>query len=116
MGEGSLRCKLRQQIRQHAACLQTSVSDLVCLRIRVYARAVVAERRAAGELEAEPIVDGKPSPWLAVWQAKARVITPLMRKLRIGPASRVESPEAHDEPPMSELTRIGIEAMRDERN
>ena len=52
MGEGSLCCKLRQQIRQHAlwilqhvripvsndaksSCLQASVSDLVRLRIRV---------------------------------------------------------------------------------
>jgi hypothetical protein len=43
-------------------------SDLPLLA--AYAKAIVEERIAAGELAAAYVVDGKPSPWLAIWQGK----------------------------------------------
>src|SRR4051794_29196801 len=55
--------------------------------ISQYARAVVAERRAAGELDAAPVVSGphgdRPSPWLPVWLGALRACTTLARRLNI---------------------------------
>ncbi len=49
--------------------------------IAAYARAVVAERRAAGELHAAPVVStpagDKPSPWLPIWLGQLRACTTL---------------------------------------
>src|SRR5262245_16983527 len=50
-------------------------SDLPLLAC--YSKAIVAERIAAGELAAAPVVDGKPSPWLPVWHASVRAVTTL---------------------------------------
>jgi hypothetical protein len=49
--------------------------------IAACARAVVEERIAASELAAAYVVDGKPSPWLPIWQAKIRAVTTLSRQL-----------------------------------
>jgi hypothetical protein len=57
--------------------------------ISQYARAVVAERRAAGELDRAPVIDDKPSPWLPVWLGALRACTTLARRLNINPAGRV---------------------------
>ena len=43
--------------------------------IAAYAKAIVQERIAAGELAVAYLVDGKPSPWLPVWQASIRAAT-----------------------------------------
>jgi hypothetical protein len=56
-----------------------------------YSRAIVAEKVAAGELDACPIIDGKPSPWLALWQARIRAVTTLSRMLSLSPAGRIPS-------------------------
>ena len=49
--------------------------------IAAYARAVVAERRAAGELDAAHVVSSpngdRPSPWLPVWLGQLRACTTL---------------------------------------
>src|SRR5258708_1468071 len=54
-----------------------------------YARAVVAERVAAGELAAAPVVSSpngdRPSPWLAIWVARQRACTTLARMLALSP-------------------------------
>lgn len=83
--------------------------------IAAYARAVVSERRAAGELDAEPVIDGKPSPWLPVWLGQLRACTTLARRLNINPAGRVAT-KPSDEPPISHYERLALEARRDERN
>ena len=56
-----------------------------------YARAIVQERIAAGELAAAYVVDDKPSPWLPVWQASIRAVTTLARMLAFSPGGRVPS-------------------------
>jgi hypothetical protein len=87
--------------------------------ISAYARAVVAERIAAGELAAAYVVSGpngdRPSPWLAIWQAQIRALTTLARRLNINPAGRVASKPA-DEPPVSYYERMALEAKPDDRN
>ncbi|ABE62758.1 hypothetical protein Nham_1956 [Nitrobacter hamburgensis X14] len=49
--------------------------------LAAYSKAIVGERIAAGELAAAYVVDGKPSPWLPVWQAQVRALTTLARML-----------------------------------
>ncbi|MBR0778739.1 hypothetical protein JQ625_28260 [Bradyrhizobium diazoefficiens] len=82
--------------------------------ISAYARAVVAERRAAGELDAAPVIDGKPSPWLPVWLGQLRACTTLARRLNIGPCGRVATASKVDEVPVSFVTRASMEARRDD--
>ena len=49
--------------------------------LAAYAKAIVAERVASGELAAAYVVDDRPSPWLPIWQAKVRALTTLARML-----------------------------------
>ncbi|MBR0809346.1 hypothetical protein JQ636_37945 [Bradyrhizobium japonicum] len=84
--------------------------------LAAYANALAEERVAAGELEANYIVDGKASPWLAIWQARMRAVTTLARALRLSPASQ-HAPEAKEPPPpVSAYERMALEAQRDGRN
>jgi hypothetical protein len=82
--------------------------------IAAYAKAIVQERIAGGELAAAYVVDGKPSPWLPVWQASIRAVTTLARMLALSPGGRVpsKSPEAHE--PTSYYSRLALESKRDE--
>jgi hypothetical protein len=73
--------------------------------ISAYARAVVAERRAAGELDAAPVIDGKPSPWLPVWMGALRACTTLARRLNIGPSGRLPTKPAEPDAPISYYQR-----------
>jgi hypothetical protein len=83
--------------------------------LAAYAKAIVAERVASGELAAAYVVDGKPSPWLPIWQAKVRALTTLARMLSLSPGGRVptKSPEATE--PTSYYSRLALE-HRDDRN
>jgi hypothetical protein len=80
--------------------------------ISQYARAVVGERIADGELSAAPIVDGKASPWLAIWSSRVRACTTLARRLNINPAGRVATKSA-DEPTISYYERMALERRDD---
>ncbi|MET4313548.1 hypothetical protein [Bradyrhizobium sp. RT4b] len=77
--------------------------------ISQYARAIVAERRAAGELDRAPVVSGptgdRPSPWLPYWLGQLRACTTLARRLNINPAGRVASKPAEPEAPLSHWQR-----------
>lgn len=81
--------------------------------IAAYARAVVAERRAAGELDAAPVISSptgdKPSPWLPIWLGQLRACTTLARRLNINPAGRVATKPAEPEPPRSYYERLAME-------
>jgi hypothetical protein len=90
--------------------LPSDVPLLAC-----YAKAIVAERVAAGELQAAYIVDDKPSPWLPIWQAKVRALTTLARMLSLSPGGRVASKPA-DEPPVSYYSKLALEMKRDDAN
>jgi hypothetical protein len=78
-------------------------------RLAAYARAIVQEKIAAGELAAAYVVDDKPSPWLPVWQASIRAVTTLARMLSLSPGGRVpsKSPEANE--PDSYYSRLALE-------
>src|SRR6478735_3173078 len=83
--------------------------------LAAYAKAIVAERVASGELAPAYVVDDRPSPWLPIWQAKVRALTTLARMLSLSPGGRVPS-KSSDEPPISAYERIAMEAQRDGRN
>src|SRR4051794_27468118 len=68
------------------ACRPDHFTDSDIPLLARYARALVAEKLAADELERASVVDDRPSPWLAVWQARMRSITTLSRMLRLNPA------------------------------
>jgi phage terminase small subunit len=82
--------------------------------LAAYSKAIVAERVAAGELAAAPVINDKPSPWLAVWQARVRALTTLARMLSLSPGGRVASKPSEPEP-VSYYSKLALE-QRDERN
>jgi hypothetical protein len=87
--------------------------------IAAYAKAIVAERVASGELAAAYVVSSpngdRPSPWLPIWQAKVRSLTTLARMLGLSPGGRLPSKPTEPEAPVSHYTRMAME-QRDERN
>jgi hypothetical protein len=83
--------------------------------IAIYAKAIVAEKIAAGELAAAPVVDGKPSPWLPIWMSSVRTVTTVARRLNINPAGRLPSKAPEPPEPTSYYSRLAME-HRDERN
>lgn len=88
-------------------------SDLPLLA--AYAKAVVAERVAAGELAAAYVIEDKPSPWLPIWQAKVRALTTLARMLSLSPGGRVPSKSPKDAELVSYYTRMSLlEGRRDD--
>jgi hypothetical protein len=89
--------------------------------ISAYARAVVAERIAAGELAANPVISGpngdKPSPWLPIWLGQLRACTTLARRLNINPAGRVSNKPSEPDAPISYYDRQRLlEGRRDDAN
>ena len=82
--------------------------------IAAYAKAIVQERIAAGELAAAYVVDGKPSPWLPVWQASIRAVTTLARMLALSPGGRVPSRAPEAQEPVSYYSRLALESKRDD--
>jgi hypothetical protein len=88
--------------------------------IAAYSRAVVAERRAAGELDAAPVVSGpngdRASPWLPVWMGALRACTTLARRLNINPAGRIALKPTEPEAPLSYYQRQKLEGRADDAN
>jgi hypothetical protein len=85
--------------------------------ISAYARAVIAERIADGELGACPVIDGKPSPWLPIWMGRLSAV--LARRLRLNPAGSQPSKSAEgrqDPAPTSYYERLALEGRRDDAN
>ena len=79
--------------------------------IAAYAKAIVQEKIAAGELALAYVVDGKPSPWLPVWQASIRAVTTLARMLALSSrrSRAVESTRGAGARELLFSTRSGIE-------
>ena len=84
--------------------------------LAAYAKAIVAERVASGELAAAYVVDDKPSPWLPIWQAKVRAVTTLARMLSLSPGGRVASKPAEPDGPVSHYSRMALERRSNEAN
>jgi hypothetical protein len=85
--------------------------------ISAYARAVVAERIAAGELAATPVVSSpngdRPSPWLPIWLGQLRACTTLARRLNINPAGRVPTKSSEPDAPVSYYSKLALEARHE---
>jgi phage terminase small subunit len=47
--------------------------------------------KAAAELRKNPVIDGKPSAWLAVQEKNVRALVSLSMRLRLSPQSRIDS-------------------------
>jgi phage terminase small subunit len=60
------------------------------LLVRFVEADALAER-AAKELRKRPVVDGKPSAWLAVQEKSVRALTALSIRLRLSPQSRIDA-------------------------
>jgi hypothetical protein len=88
-------------------------SDIATLSLHV--RHVVAERTAFAKLQAEPVIDNKPSAWLAVMTAHARVVTTTARRLGINPCGRVAPSKPREPEPVSYYSRAAMESS-DETN
>jgi hypothetical protein len=91
-----------------ASCEPTHfrLSDLPLLC--AYARAVVMERRAAGEFSREPILpDGKPSPWGAILAQATKSLLGLSLRLRLSPQGRAKV-STKVEPRLSAYERLAL--------
>jgi hypothetical protein len=53
-----------------------------------YSQAAVLAQKAAAELAAHPVVDGRVSPWLTIQKEQVRLLAQLSVRLKIGPKSR----------------------------
>ena len=69
--------------------------------------------RAAKELRTNPVIDGRPSPWLAVQEKSVRALVSLSVRLRLGPLSRIDAVAMGRQEPRS---RSGIVPWEWERN
>jgi hypothetical protein len=69
--------------------------------VPVFVEADVLAQRAAKELRKHPVVEGRPSPWLAVQEKSVRALTALAIRLRLSPQSRIDAKAmGRREPPM----------------
>jgi hypothetical protein len=66
-----------------------------------YCAATVLSERAMAELRAAPIVDGKPSAWLAVFEKASRAMVALSMRLRLSPQSRAANNPTRPAPRLS---------------
>ena len=56
-----------------------------------FVEADLMAEKAAAELRKHPVVDGKPSAWLAVQEKSVRALVALSVRLRLGPLSRIDA-------------------------
>ena len=78
-----------------------------------YCAACVLSERAMAELRATPIVDGKPSAWLAVFEKANRAMLGLSMRLRVSPQARQANNPTRPPP---RLSAYQMEALRDAEN
>jgi hypothetical protein len=82
--------------------------------LTAYVRAILQERSASAHLEAEGhVVDGKPSPWLAVLAQALKGMSTLSHRLRLSPQGR--SPTNPKRPQaVSYYDRVRLEGQSDD--
>jgi len=78
-----------------------------------YCAAAVLSERAMAELRTSPIVDGKPSAWLAVFEKANRAMLGLSMRLRVSPQARQANNPTRPPP---RLSAYQMEALRDAEN
>jgi hypothetical protein len=78
-----------------------------------YCAAAVLSERAVAELRAAPIIDGKPSAWLAVFEKSSRSMLGLSMRLRLSPQARQTNNPTRPPPPLSAYEKM---RLSDEEN
>jgi hypothetical protein len=89
---GGIEQKIWTEVVSGADSEHFQVSDAPLLS--AYVRAAALERRASEELAVSAVVDGMPSPWLAVHASAVRSLTALAVKLRLSPKARTPGQRA----------------------
>src|SRR5262245_25676404 len=86
------------QLVAASAATHFKLSDVPLLT--QYVTAAVLADRAAEVLRVEPVVGGRPSPWLAVFEKANRAVVALSMRLRLSPQARSPNhpPGARKEP------------------
>jgi hypothetical protein len=80
-----------------------------------YAQATVLLQRASGHLAADPIVDGRSSPWLEIYRTALKATLSLAVRLRLGARSRsTHQRTGKPEPPLSYYERMRLEEAGDQ--
>ena len=75
-----------------------------------YCAAAVLSERAVAELRAAPIVDGRPSAWLVVFEKASRSMLGLSMRLRLSPQARQTNNPTR---PTPRLSAYEMEALKD---
>lgn len=79
-----------------------------------YIRAIEMERAASAHLEAEGhVIDGKPSPWLAVLAQSLKAMSTLSHRLRLSPQGRSPTNPKRT-PSVSYYDRARLEGQSDD--
>jgi hypothetical protein len=81
-------------------------SDMVLLS--QYCAAAVLNEKAAAELRMAPIIDGKPSPWLPIFEKTNRAVIALSARLRVSPQARAPNAPTRREPQLSAYERMRL--------
>ena len=78
-----------------------------------YCAAAVLSERAMAELRTSPIVDGKPSAWLAVFEKANRAMLGLSMRLRVSPQARQANNPTRPTPPVSAYEKMRLSDAED---
>jgi phage terminase small subunit len=93
--------------------MQFRASDLPLLS--AYVRSVEMERAASAHLEAEGhVIDGKPSPWLAVLAQSLKAMSTLSHRLRLSPQGRSPTNPKRPQAGVSYYDRMRLEGQSDD--
>jgi len=85
---------------------KTSDLPLLCQ----YVSAAILSEQATAELRGSPVVGGRPSPWLTVFEKTNRAMVSLSMRLRLSPQARApNNPSRRGEAPPSAYERIRLE-------
>src|SRR6516225_4011118 len=76
-----------------------------------YVAAVILGERAAAELRHAPVINGKSSPWLVVFEKCSRATIALAMRLRLSPQARQPNNPTRPVPPLSHYEKM---RLRDE--
>lgn len=66
-----------------------------------YVAAAVLSERALAELRSAPLIEGRPSPWLTVFEKASRATLGLSMRLRVSPQSRMANNPSRPAPRLS---------------
>jgi phage terminase small subunit len=74
-----------------ATCSATHFRPSDTILLCRFVEADALAEKAAAELRKNPVIEGKPSAWLAVQEKSVRALTALSMRLRLSPQSRIDA-------------------------